>query len=56
MRAKRQRREDSAAEKAKPEPRMNEYELWPIVVESGIRNTADNRHADLHFTKYVKAN
>ena len=54
MRAKRQRREDHAAEKAKPEPRMSDYELWPIVVESGIRNTAEDRRAHLRFMQYAK--
>ena len=28
--------------------------LWPIVVESGIRNTAEDRQAHLRFMHYVK--
>ena len=54
MRVKRQRKEDWAAEKSKPEPRMSEYELWPIVVESGIKNTAEDRQAHLRFIQYVR--
>ena len=55
MRAKRQRVEDHAAENSKAEPRANEYDLWPIVVESGIRNTPEDRNAHLRFIQYVKA-
>ena len=54
MWAKRQRKEDRAAETAKQEPRMTEYELWPLVVESGIQNTVDDRQAHLRLMKYVK--
>ena len=54
LRAKRQRREDFAAENSRPEPRMTDYELWPIVVESGIRNTAGDRQAHLRLMQYVK--
>ena len=54
MWAKRQRKEDHAASTAKQEPRMTEYELWPVVVESGIRNTLDDRHAHLRLMQYVK--
>ena len=55
MRAKRQRMEDTAAEKGKSEPRMTDYQLWPIVVESGIRNTVAHKGAHLRFLQYVKA-
>ncbi len=54
MTAKRQRREQSAAEKGKTEPRITEFELWPIVVESGIRNEVGVRNAHLLFMDYVK--
>ena len=54
MMAKRQRKEDQAAEKSKPEPRMSDYELWPILIESGIKNTADDRQAHLRFMQYAK--
>ena len=54
MTAKRQRREQSAAEKGKAEPRITEFELWPIVVESGIRNQTGTRNAHLLFMDYVK--
>ena len=54
LRAKRQRKEEHTAEKSKPEPRMTDYELWPIVVESGIKNTPDNKTAHLRLQQYVK--
>ena len=54
MRVKRQRKEDRAAEESKPEPRMTDYELWPIVVESGIMNTPQDRHAHLRLMQYAK--
>ena len=54
IRAKRQRREDHAAENSKPEPRMTDYELWPIVVESGIKNTAEDKQAHIRFMQYAK--
>ena len=54
MRVKRQRKEDRAAEESKPEPRMTEYELWPIVVESGIMNTPEKRDAHLRLMQYAR--
>ena len=53
MSVKHQRKEDRAAEEAKPDPRMTEYELWPIVVESGIMNTPDDRNAHLRLMQYA---
>ena len=54
MGAKRQRREVAAAEKGRAEPRITEYELWPIVVQSGIRNKPGEKIAHLKFMEYVK--
>ena len=55
LRAKRQKKEDAAAEASRTEPRITEYELWPIVVESQIKNTPDDRNAHLRFMQYVKS-
>ena len=55
MRAKRQRKEDAAAEASKAEPRVTEYDLWPIVVESQIKNTPNDRNAHIRFMQYVRA-
>ena len=33
---------------------MSDYDLWPIVVESGIKNTTEDRQAYLRFMHYVK--
>ena len=55
LRAKRQRKEDAAAESSRAEPRVTEYDLWPIVVESQIKNTPDDRNAHLRFMQYVKS-
>ena len=55
MRAKRQRKEDAAAEASRAEPRVTEYDLWPIVVESQIRSTPDDRNAHLRLMQYVKS-
>ena len=54
MSTKRRRREHHAAEEGKPEPRMTEFELWPIVVESGIRNKPGSHDAHVLFMDYVR--
>ena len=56
MCAKRRRCEHHAAEEGKPEPRMTEFDLWPIVVETGIRNGPGCRDAHVLFTDHVKRN
>ena len=53
--AKRQCKEKKAAESGKSEPRVTEYELWPIVVESKIRNTPTDRSAHLRLIQYAKS-
>ena len=55
MRAKRQMKEDASAEASRAEPRVTEYDLWPIVVESQIRSTPDDRNAHLRLMQYVKS-
>ena len=55
LRAKRQRDEDAAAEGSTSAPRVTEYDMWPIVVESGIKNTPDDRNAHLRLMQYVKS-
>ena len=56
MQSKRQRREARAAEKGNTDPRVTEYDLWPIVVESRIRNLPGDRKANLRLVQHVKAN
>ncbi|CAK0902955.1 unnamed protein product [Prorocentrum cordatum] len=47
-------REQVEGEKGKPEPRVEEMDLWPIVVRSGIRNTPDDPHAVRKLMAYAK--
>ncbi|CAK0835089.1 unnamed protein product [Prorocentrum cordatum] len=47
-------REQVEGEKGKPEPRVEEVDLWPIVVRSGIRNTPDDPHAVRKLMAYAK--
>lgn len=54
MQAKRRRCELNAAEIGRKDPRCTEYDLWPIVVESRIRNLPDDRTAHLRLMQYVK--
>ena len=56
MCAKRQRKEMAAAEEGRAEPRMSEYELWPFVVQSGLRDKPGEKTAHLKFMEYVKGN
>lgn len=53
---KRRRAQERAAEQGKGEPRINEFDLWPIIVQAGIRNTDDNRTGHLQLMQYVKCN
>ena len=48
-------REQVAGEKGKPEPRVEEVDMWPIVVRSGVRNSPDHPHAVRKLMAYAKA-
>jgi hypothetical protein len=54
-RSKREREEMHAAEAGRKEPRINDIDLWPIVVAANIRDTPDNQTAALQLMAYVKA-
>ena len=43
-----------AASRGEAEPRFTEFDLWPLVVRAGIRNTADARTAHLQLQAYAK--
>ena len=43
-----------AASRGEAEPRFTEFDLWPLVVRAGIRNTADARTAHLQLQEYAK--
>ena len=53
--AKRVKREHAASERGRADPRASEYDLWPIVVQSGIRNGVGEKTAHIRFIQYVKA-
>lgn len=46
----------AAGEKGKPEPRVEEIDLWPIIVRSGIRNSPEEPFAVEKLLQYAKAN
>ena len=51
---RREAREQAEGEKGKPEPRVEEVDMWPIVVRSGIRNSPDDPHAVRKLIAYAK--
>lgn len=44
----------SVADKGKADNRVTEMDVWGVVVRAGIRNTDDNRTADLQLARYAK--
>ena len=44
-----------AGEEGKHDPKVNDLDIWALVVRSGIRNTPDNRQAHLRLAAYAKA-
>ena len=54
LRARREKKAKSSAEKGKPEPRITELDIYPIIVERGFRNTPDDQHAAQRLVQYVR--
>lgn len=54
LRARHEKAAKAAAEQGKPERRVCEIDLYPIIVEQQFRNTPDDQHADLKLISYVK--
>ena len=52
--ARRRHREQTAGENGKPEPRVDEIDIWPVIVQSGIRNGPDEPHAVKKLMQYAK--
>ena len=44
----------SVADKGKPEIRVTEMDVWGVVVRAGIRNTDEDRTADMQLARYAK--
>ena len=53
-RARRDRALKEASEESKPEPRVQEIDIWPIVVQSGFRNSPDDCVAAERLIQYAK--
>ena len=53
--AKRFKLEIKAAERGKADPKLNECDVWALVVRCGARNTADDHTAHLRLAQYAKA-
>ena len=52
--AKRLKMVHEAAETGAKEPKINDLDVWALVVRAGIRNTKDNRQAHLRLAAYAK--
>ena len=53
-RKRQERAVKAASEAGDKEPRPGEFDLYPIIVREGIRNTPDNPHGAKELIKYVK--
>ena len=54
MQERREKRVKVAAEKGDKEPRPTEFDLYPIIVRHGFRNTPDDQHADQQLIQWVR--
>ena len=54
LRKRRERAVKAASEAGDKEPRAGEYDLYPIIVRQGIKNTPDNPHGAKQLVQYVK--
>lgn len=52
--ARRSAKVQRCSEHGKADPRVEEVDLWPVVVQSGARNTQDNPYAKERLMKYAK--
>ena len=56
LEARRTFRVQNDSEQGKSEPRVEEIDIWPIVVRSGVRNSPDDPHAKKRLIQYAKEN
>lgn len=54
LRKRRLDADNEAAELGKRVPKITELDVWPIVVQHGFRNTADDEHAHLELIAFAK--
>ena len=52
--AKRRKLVQEACEQGKAEPKINDLDVWALVVRTGIRNTVDDETAHLQLAEYAK--
>ena len=52
--AKRQKMASAAAAAGKGEPKVNDLDVWALVVRSGVRNSEDDQTAHLQLAAYAK--
>ena len=53
--AKRQKVASDAARDGKAEPKVNDLDVWALVVRSGVRNDDDDQTANLQLVAFAKA-
>ncbi len=54
LNAKRQKLVQAAAQAGEAEPKINDLDVWALVVRAGVRNTADDRRAHLQLASFAK--
>ena len=54
IQAKRQKLVQQAAQDGEREPKINDLDVWALVVRAGVRNTDDDRTAHLQLAAYAK--
>eukprot|EP00973_Karenia_brevis_P077871 10820062-Karenia_brevis.AAC.1 len=54
IQAKRQKLVQQAAESGRKEPKVNDLDVWALVVRAGVRNSDDDRNAHLKLAAYAK--
>ena len=54
-RARRDQSLKAASEAAKPEPRVQEIDIWPIIVQHGFKNTPDDTFAAERLIQHAKS-
>ena len=55
LEARRLRLEQDASARGKAPPRVREVDVWPLVVASGVRMSANSMHAEQRLIQYAKA-
>ena len=54
LKARRTQHAKQASEEGKPEPNVQDIDIWPLIVSSGIRNTPDDPYGAEKFIQYSK--